>query len=66
MNLTHRLPHRITSAVLADRLRAGKRRIEAETDLNKRAELENYWLELLRRYEMAYDAEQAYVQEVLA
>ena len=51
---------------LEQRLRTGEQMIEAESDLNRRAELEKYWLDLLKRHEAAYDAEQAHVQGVLA
>lgn len=65
MSLTHRPPHRITSAVLASRLNTGERMIDAETDPNKRQQLEDFWLDLLRQYEVAVDAEREHQQEVL-
>ena len=49
---------------LEQRLRTGEQMINAEHDLNRRVELEDYWLRLLADYEAAYDAERQ--QEVQA
>ena len=50
---------------LEQRLRTGEQMIQAETDHNRRAELEKYWLQLLADYEAAVDAERQHQQEAL-
>ncbi len=57
MTRAHHPPHRVPSAVLAERLRTGERMIEAEPDPDKRERLETFWINLLRQYEAAVDAE---------
>ena len=44
---------------LEQRLRAGERRIDAETDPEKREQLIDFWIELLKQYQQAFDAERA-------
>lgn len=53
-----------TTQQLEQRLRTGEPMIEAEPDINRRAELERYWLRLLAAYEDAVDAEREHQQEV--
>lgn len=47
----------MSSEQLEERLRHGEQMIEAETDLNRRGDLERHWLRLLVDYERAVDAE---------
>jgi hypothetical protein len=46
-----------TAEQIEHRLRTGERMIEAETDPDKRDRLETFWINLLRQYEAAIDAE---------
>lgn len=48
-----------TSAQLEQRLRTGEQMIDAATSAEERARLEAFWLDLLRQYEAAIDAERA-------
>ena len=48
---------KLPAAVLAGRLNTGERMIESETDSKKREQLIDFWIELLHRYERAFDAE---------
>ncbi len=52
------------TAELEQRLEAGLELCEAETDLNTRARLDRYWLQLLRRYEAAVDRERQQERKV--
>ena len=54
-----------TAQQIEQRLRTGEQMIIAETDFNRRAELERYWLRLLAEYEAAVDAEREHQQEAL-
>ncbi len=47
----------MTAEQIEHRLRTGERMIEAEPDPKKRERLETFWLNLLRQYEAAVDAE---------
>ncbi len=46
-----------TAEQLEQRLRTGERMIEAATDPEERERMETFWLNLLRQYEAAVDAE---------
>ncbi len=46
-----------TAEQLEQRLRTGERMIEAATDPEERDRLETFWINLLRQYEAAIDAE---------
>lgn len=48
---------RLSSVELEQRLRRGKRLIEVEQDPERRAELEDFWLQLLAAYKEAVDQE---------
>jgi hypothetical protein len=46
-----------TAEQIEQRLRTGERMIEAATDPEERERLEAFWINLLRQYEAAIDAE---------
>ncbi len=46
-----------TAEQIEHRLRTGERMIEAATDPEERDRLETFWINLLRQYEAAIDAE---------
>lgn len=56
----------MSPAALEQRLRTGEMMIAAATDPTERERLEAFWLELLRRYEAACDAERAQLERQTA